>query len=189
MAKQENIQEKLRNEIRDMLKRTGGKLTYDAIINPSEMPYLHQIVQETLRLYPITAVIDRKCVNPDGYSLEGFSDFEIPCGMPIYIPIYAIQRDEKHFTDPLTFKPDRFAPENVHLIKPFTHFPFGDGPRNCIGERFGLMQVKVGIINVLRDFRLDATANTPKEIVLEKKAMLIQSEKGLYFDLIKDPVY
>lgn len=65
----------------------------------------------------------------------------------------------------------------------------GVGPRNCIGERFGLMQVKSGIIKILQDFRLEKTPNTPKSIQLEKKAMLIQPEKGLFLNLIKDPLY
>lgn len=171
-----------------MLVRTGGQVTYDAVMNTAEMPFLHQVVFETLRLYPILPVLDRECVNPDGYSLEPFSDFKIPYGMPIYIPIYGIQRDERYFPKPLVFDPERFAPENINNIQQFTNFPFGAGPRNCIGERFGLMQVKTGIVKILKDFRLEPAARTPKKIVLAKKAMLVQSETGLYFNLIKDPL-
>lgn len=188
MVKNNDIQQRLRNEIKDMLQRTGGKVTYDAVMS-TDMPYLHQVVYETLRKYPIFAALDRECVNPAGYSLEPFSDFKIPYGMPIYIPIFAIQRDAKNFPDPLKFDPDRFSPENIGNIKPFTNFPFGVGPRNCVGERFGLMQVKTGIVKILKDFRLEPTANTPKEVTLEKKAMLIQPEKGLYLNLVKDPLY
>lgn len=187
--KNEGVQDRLRNEIKEMLKRTSGKVTYDAMMNTTEMPYLHQVIHETLRIYSIIPWLDRVCVNPDGYSLEPISDFKIPYGMPIYIPIYALQRDEKNFPDPLRFDPDRFSPENVDNIRPFTNFPFGAGPRNCIGERFGLMQVKSALVNLLKDYRFEATENTPKDIVLEKKAMLVQSEKGLFLNLIKDPLY
>lgn len=187
--KNEGVQERLRKEIKDMLIRTEGKVTYDAVMNATEMPYLNQVVYETLRLYPILPWLDRVCVNPEGYSLEPWSDFKIPCGMPVYIPSFPIQRDQKYFPDPLKFDPNRFTPENVHNIQPFTNLPFGSGPRNCVGERFGLMQVKTGMVKILKDFRLEATANTPKEIVLEKNAMVIQSEKGLYLNMIKDPLY
>ena len=189
ISKNKEIQEKLRREISDMLIRTEGKVTYDAVMNSTEMPYLHQIVHETLRIYPILPVLDRQCVNPDGYSLEPFSDFKIPYGMPVYIPYYAIQRDEKYFPDPLKFDPERFSPANIGNIKPFTNFPFGVGPRICIGERFGLMQVKTGLVKILKDFRIETTVNTPKTIVLEKKSMVIHSDKGLFVNFIRDPLY
>ena len=189
IARNAEIQTKVRDEIKEMLSKTGGEVTYDALMNVSKLPYLHQIVQETLRVYPVIPNIERQCSNPDGYSLEPFSDFKIPNGMPVYIPMYAIQRDEKHFPEPLKFNPERFLTENIGNIKPFTNFPFGSGPRNCIGERFGLMQIKSGLVKILKDFRLETTDKTPKTIVLEKKAMLIQSDKGLYLSLVKDPLY
>jgi cytochrome P450 family 6 len=189
IAKNPQIQERIREEIRAMLVRTEGKVTYEAVMNTSEMPYLNQIIYETLRIYAIISMLDRVCVNPKGYSLKGFGDYVIPQGMPIFIPIYALQQDEKYFPDPTKFDPDRFAPENAHNIKPYTNFPFGAGPRNCVGERFGLMQAKTGIVKILKDFRLEMSENTPKEIVLEKKAMLVQSDRGLYLNLIKDPLY
>lgn len=171
-----------------MLVRTDGKVTYDAVMDTVQMPYLHQIFHETVRIYSILPVLDRECVNPEGYSLEPFSSFRIPHGMPIYVPFYAIQRDEKNFPEPLKFDPERFSPENIGDIKPFTNFPFGSGPRSCIGERFALLQVKTGLVKILKDFRLETTDRTPKTIVLEKKAMLIQAADGLYMNLVKDPL-
>lgn len=171
-----------------MLIRSEGEVTYDAVASISQLPYLHQIVQETLRIYPTIPFLDRQCENPEGYSMEPHSNFRIPYGMPIYIPFYAIQLDEKNFPEPRRFDPERFSPENIRKIKPFTHFPFGVGPKSCIGERFALLQVKTGIVKILKEFRLETTERTPKTIVLEKKAMLIQSEKGLFLNLIKDPL-
>lgn len=173
-----------------MLERTKGEVTYDAVMNTTEMPYLHQIIYETLRMYSVISMLDRVCVNPEGYTLpKAFGDFKIPYGMPVYVPIYAIHRDEKYFPDPLKFDPERFAPENINNIQSFTHFPFGGGPRDCIGRRFGLMQAKTGLVKLLKEFRLETTENTPMKMILEKKAVLVQSEKGLNLNLIKDPLY
>lgn len=188
IAKKPEILDRLRNEIRDMLVRTEGKVTYDSVMDIVQMPYLHQVIHETLRMYSILPILDRQCVNPEGYSMEPFSKFRIPYGMPIYVPFFAIQRDEKNFPEPMKFDPERFAPENAENIKPFTNFPFGSGPRSCIGERFALMQVKTGLVKILKDFRLETTERTPKTIVLEKKAMLVQSADGLYLNLVKDPL-
>lgn len=185
----DGVQDRLRHEIKTMLAKTGGKVTYDALMNASEMPYLHQVIEETLRLYPIIPLLDRKCISPDGYSLEPYSNFKIPYGMPVYIPIFSLQRNEKYYPNPKKFDPDRFSHGNINNLTQFTTFPFGAGPRNCIGERFGLMQVKTGIVKILKDFRLEPTEKTPKEIKLEKKALVMQAEQGMFFNLVKDPLH
>lgn len=60
----------------------------------TNLPYLNAAMKETLRLYPILPFIDRVCaINGKGYSLEPYSSFKIPNGMPVYIPIYNLQRD------------------------------------------------------------------------------------------------
>lgn len=89
ISKNEEIQDRVRGEVRDMLVRTEGKVTYDSMMNTTEMPYLHQIVMETLRIYPTIVLLDRECISKEGYSLEPFSDFRVPYGMPLYIPMYA----------------------------------------------------------------------------------------------------
>lgn len=180
IARNEEVQDRLRSEIRDMLVRSDGIITYDALMNTTEMPYLHQVVHETLRLYPVLPVLDRECINPKGYSLEPFGHFIIPHGMPIYIPTYAIQRDERFFPDPLKFDPERFSKQNIEKILPFTNLPFGNGPRNCVGERFGLMQVKTGLVKVLKDFRVE-----PKEA---GNTVLI-SQADQWLKLVKDPLH
>lgn len=182
----DSIQSKVRQEIKDMLVRSEGKIDYNSLMSATEMPYLHQVILETLRLHPILPILERECTEPEGFSLEPFTDFTIPQGMPVYIPIYAMQRDEKYFPNPLLFDPDRFSPENINQIQPFTFLPFGIGNRNCIGERFGLMQVKMGLVRILKDFRLEKTAQTPETIVLDKKAMLVKADKGLFLNLVKD---
>lgn len=183
-----SIQDRIREEVKATLDRTGGKVTYDAVMT-EQMPFLDQIVSETLRMYPILPILDRECVKPDGFSMEPFSDFVIPRGMPIYVPVFALHRDEKYYPEPSKFDPSRFSPENIDKIQPFTYFPFGAGPRNCIGKRFALMQVKTALVKILKDFRLETTEKTPKEIVLEKSALVVQADTGLFLSLVKDPLY
>lgn len=83
----------MRKEIREALNK-HGKMTYDLIAN--DLPYMSAVLKETLRLYPILPFLDRVCVlppNSEGYSMEPFSSFKIPSGMPVYIPVYNMQRD------------------------------------------------------------------------------------------------
>lgn len=146
MVKQPFIQDRLRNDIREALKKTNGKVTYELVMH--ELPYLQQIINETLRMYPVLALFDRKCEMTDGsdsYSLEPYGDFKIPNGMPVMFPAYAMSYDEKFFPNPKLFDPERFSPENKDNIIAGSYFPFGLGPHICIGERFAMMQVKVRI--------------------------------------------
>lgn len=125
MAKSSDIQRRVKDKIRDMMMRHGGKVNYDGVMH--EATYLHSVIKETLRIYPVLPLIDRECTAPEGHSLEPFGSFKIPHKMPIYIPIYPIQRDEKFYPNPLVFNPKRFA---VSDSNPFANLPFGAGPRN-----------------------------------------------------------
>lgn len=185
LSKKPGIQQKLRDEIKATLKKCNGELTYEAVFG---MEYLHMVVQEILRLYPPLPFLDRECDNigEKGYSLEPVSEFTIPNKMPVYIPIYAIQRDEKYFPNPEEFNPERFAPENKDNIVPYSYMPFGIGPRACIGERFGMMQAKLGLIHFLKNHYVRPSVKSHEVMKLEKKALIIQSEGGILCDIIRD---
>lgn len=92
---QPDMQEKLRAEIRQAFKANNGNLSYEVILN---LEYLGMVVSEILRKYPPLPFLDRECTissDSDGYKLKTFSDFAIPKGMPIIVPIFSIHRDPK----------------------------------------------------------------------------------------------
>lgn len=91
LAKRQDIQQRLRDEIREaLLQSENGQVSYDQI---NEMKYLNNVVTEVLRMYTPLPFLDRECTAPQGYSLKPYCDFTIPTGMPVYIPASAIQRD------------------------------------------------------------------------------------------------
>ncbi|XP_055681824.1 probable cytochrome P450 6g2 [Lutzomyia longipalpis] len=182
LARQPEIQEKLRKEIKDYLKKYES-VQYETI---NEMEYLNCVVQETLRLYPAVPVLDRICTPPEGadsYSLDPYHKFAIPRGMFVYIPLFAIHRDPKFYPNPLEFIPERFSSENRNSINQYTYLAFGIGPRNCIGSRFGYLQVKLALITILRNYRIQATERTPKFIEFDQKSVFTQSKKPLYMNM------
>jgi len=146
------------------------------------------VIQETLRMYPSLPFLDRACNEEKGYSLEPFSDFVIPKGMPIIIPVHAIQRDPKNFENPNEFDPEHFSAKNKDNIKPYTFIPFGGGPRACIGERLGVMQTKIGLINFLKNHYVEPSDSTPRIMEFEKKSFLLQAKGGVILNLIRDPL-
>ncbi|XP_070493749.1 probable cytochrome P450 6a21 [Chironomus tepperi] len=148
LALNQDIQNRLRNEIETILKKHNGEVTYNAMM---EMKYLDMVISETLRMYPIFEVQTRKCTKefeiPD-------TDLVIPVGMPIVIPVVGMHNDEKYFVNPNKFDPERFNDENIKKLVPHSYIPFSEGPRNCIGISFGQMQMKLGLVKLLTNFRV-----------------------------------
>ncbi|KAL1376788.1 hypothetical protein pipiens_004299 [Culex pipiens pipiens] len=138
-------QEKARSCVLHAMEKHGG-LTYEAV---NDMKYLDQCINETLRLYPSVPLLERKATQD--YQVPN-SNVIIPNGMKVHIPIYGIQRDEQYYPDPTVFNPDRFHPEKVAKRHPCTFLSFGEGPRNCIGKRFGMLQSRLGLATVLINF-------------------------------------
>ena len=74
-----------------------------------------------------------------------------------------IHRDENNFPEPEMFNPDRFSSETIQERKPFDYIPFSAGKRNCIGQRFALMEEKIILVHILRKFKIKSMRTT-KEI-------------------------
>jgi len=167
------------------LEKNDGKLTYESITN--HLVYLNMVIKEALRLYPSLPWVDRVC-ETDGYSLEPFSDFKIPKGMPVYIPGYCLQNDPEYFPEPEKFDPDRFDPSK-NSYHEYSYLPFGLGPRSCIGDRFGRMQVQLALAHIFRSFRVEATSQTPEKLQLAKDSVLSRATTGIFLKFVPDELY
>ncbi|XP_055917663.1 probable cytochrome P450 6g2 [Eupeodes corollae] len=189
LSKNQEVQNRLREEIKECLEKNGGNITYDGL---QEMEYLNMVVQEILRLYPSLPFLDRECTLPKGekeYSLEPYSDFNIPHGMPVYVSVFAIHKDPKYFSNPDEFDPERFSAENISNLVPNSYMPFGTGPHNCIAGRLGIIKVKIGLISFLRNHKVNTCEKSHKTLTLDPKAVLLQAKGGLYCKFIRDPLF
>jgi cytochrome P450 family 6 len=113
------------------------------------------------------------------------SDIILPKDSLVMIPVYAIQHDPENFKNPESYDPDRFSPENEANIRPYSFLPFGDGPRNCIGLRFGMMQARVGLIALLSRFKFTMSSKMAVPVVFSKKSMILSPEGGLWLNVEK----
>ncbi|XP_064553877.1 probable cytochrome P450 6t1 [Drosophila montana] len=191
LAKQPAIQQRLRQELATALLGSGaadGQLDYETL---SGLPYLRQVVDEVLRLYPPTAFLDRCCNAKAGYDLSAWScgsALRLPPGTPVYISVLGLHRDEQYWPQPLKFDPERFSPEQRVQHQPMTYLPFGAGPRGCLGTLLGLLEIKVGLVYILKNYRVETCARTLPEMKFDAKAFVLTAAGGTYLRFVQDPL-
>jgi cytochrome P450 family 6 len=128
--------------------------------------YITCTVTEILRKYPVLPFLDRKCVRD--YELpdpSGKGTVMIPAGVGVYIPVMAIQNDPKYYPEPEKFDPERFTEEKKKGRPNYTYFPFGEGPRVCIGKDKHLNHFVLYKSRLVKDM---ATGTTGAEMVRQQ---------------------
>ncbi|KAJ8044383.1 Cholesterol 24-hydroxylase [Holothuria leucospilota] len=137
--------------------------------------FLKQVIKETLRMTPPASATARQC----NYDVE-VSGYVVPKGCTVAVP-FAMGRREEFFSDPLTFKPERFYRT---MIEPHTFVPFAVGPRSCIGQQFALMEMKVIMARLLQTFDLRWVPDQSTDFIEEMTAKL--KDGGLHYLTICD---
>jgi cytochrome P450 family 6 len=89
------------------------------------------LFSETLRIYPIAGLLARECTKR--YTIPE-TNVQIEVGTVVTIPVYGLHHNAEYFPNPKVFDPDRFTEEVKKTRPQFTYLPFGDGPRQCIGN-------------------------------------------------------
>ncbi|KAJ8975579.1 hypothetical protein NQ317_013081 [Molorchus minor] len=169
---------KVRHEINAVMAK-HGTITYDSM---NEMKYMQQVIDETLRMYPPVPIITRQCV--EDYKVPD-SDTVIERGTMVLVCIKAIHHDEKYYPNPDKFDPDRFTEENKSRRHHYSHLPFGQGHRICIGERFGIMQTKVGLTTILKNFNVKLNNKTKLPLKISTKSIITRAEGDIWLNLEK----
>lgn len=130
LSKNREVQEKLREDIFDVIKSTGDKITYESL---KAMTYLDQVKKESMRLLMPLGVLMKECT--EEITLVGSDGVKCTMkpGDKVLIPAMGFNNDSQYYSDPEVFDPERFSPENVAQRHRFLFLPFGEGPRMCIG--------------------------------------------------------
>ncbi|EAT39031.1 AAEL009124-PA [Aedes aegypti] len=178
LAQNSDLQNKARKSVMDSIKKHGS-LTYEAM---QDMQYIDQCINESLRKYPPASTLTRS-VSKD-YKLPN-SNVVLQQGSTLIVPVYALHHDAEYYPDPEKYNPDRFTPEEVAKRNPYCFLPFGEGPRICIGMRFGMMQARVGLAYLLRDFSFTLSSKTPVPLKISPRSPVLTSEGGLWLKVQK----
>lgn len=139
-----------------------------------QLTYTKMVIDETLRLYPPAWIIGRHSLGADK-----LGSYEIPANTNCLVPVYYMHRNPKFWKNPEAFIPERFQKEETQKRHKFVYFPFGGGPRLCIGNNFALMEMQVIVPMLVRAFDF---VNTPSAAV--KKDPLITMRPNPHFKAI-----
>jgi cytochrome P450 len=140
----------------------------------SDLPKLHytdRIIRETLRLYPPAWRVFRRTEEP-----FEVGDYLLPPGSNIVLSQWVTQRDPRWFTDPDRFNPDRWNEESASKLPRFAYFPFGGGPRVCIGAGFAMMEAILLLATIAQRYRIRLA---PHQRVEPLASITLRPKKGI----------
>ncbi|MFJ6718842.1 MULTISPECIES: cytochrome P450 [unclassified Streptomyces] len=115
------------------------------------LPYLTQVLKEAMRLYPAAPVMGRKAV-----AASRIGGLTVPAGANVILAPWVTHRHPAHWPDPERFDPERFTPEAEAGRPRYAWFPFGGGPRACIGQHFSMLESVIALAVMLREYEFEA---------------------------------
>jgi cytochrome P450 len=122
------------------------------------LKYTEQIAKEVMRLYPPAYGLGREAIAD--CEIGGY---RVPAGTQVFVFQWVTQRDARFFDDPLAFRPERWT-EQFELQRPrYAYFPFGGGPRACVGASFAMMEMILVLATIGQKFRLALVRDHPVE--------------------------
>ncbi|PVD38393.1 hypothetical protein C0Q70_01007 [Pomacea canaliculata] len=167
---QEKVVQEIKNQIGD------DKPTYEGL---AKLKYLESVVMETLRMIPPVNTVNRMA--SEEVTIKGVT---IPKGAGVCVPIANVMRDPEYFPDPDEFKPDRFVESADGVVNPFSNLVFGFGPRQCIGMRLALLQIKMAMVHVLRKVRFIKTDDLKDTPTLKPGSFLSVAERPIFITAV-----
>jgi cytochrome P450 len=151
LSRNDEAEEKLHEEVDRVL---AGRLP--SVFDLPSLLFIESIVKETMRLYPPAWSVARTAIND--FELDGY---RVPAGANIVMSQWIMHRDQRFFSEPEKFEPDRWSTSACQNLPRFAYFPFGGGPRQCIGASFATIEAVLILGTIARRFRLVAVDKTP----------------------------
>jgi cytochrome P450 len=147
----------------------GGRLpTFEDL---SRLPYTQAVVRETMRLYPPAWRVYREAA----VDLE-IGGFNVPKGTGLWMGQYLVHRDPRWFREPEKFIPERWLSEEIKTIPKYAYFPFGGGPRICIGNAFSEMEANLVLATILQKYDVESL---PGQKIQPEASMTLRPKHGI----------
>jgi cytochrome P450 len=142
-----------------------------------KLPYTDKIIRETLRLYPPAWRIFRQ-------TEEAFQvgEYTLPAGSNIVLSQWVTQRDPRWFPEPDRFLPERWNEDAAAKVPRFAYFPFGGGPRVCIGAGFAMMEATLLLATIAQRYRMHLA---PNQRITPMPSITLRPRNGIRVNLEK----
>uniref|UniRef100_A0A8C1QQI8 aromatase n=1 Tax=Cyprinus carpio TaxID=7962 RepID=A0A8C1QQI8_CYPCA len=167
------VQKKAQQELFEVFGESERPINTEDL---KKLRYLECVIKESLRLFPSVPFFARTICED-----TQISGYKIPKGANVIVITYALHRDPRFFPDPEEFRPERFLPENCVGRHPYAFIPFSAGLRNCIGQRFAIMEEKVVLAFILRYFNIVACQK--REELRPLGELVLRPEQGIWITL------
>ena len=145
LARHADVARKLFDEVDRVL---AGRAP--TVADLAALPYTRWVVQESMRLYPPAWVMGRYALGDDE-----ICGYRVRAGTQVLVSPWTTHRHPRYWDDPEAFDPERFSPARAEGRHPFAYFPFGGGPRICIGNAFAMMEAQLILAMISQRFRLE----------------------------------
>ncbi len=162
---------KLHNEVDALADHQPG------IADLPRLRYCEMVVNEAMRLYPPAWAIIRTLQKE-----IKIGDYTLPAGSSVLMSPYVMHRDPRYFSDPEKFIPQRWAGDFAKKLPKFAYFPFGGGPRVCIGNAFAMMEAVLLLASIAQRFRI---VPNPNQTVTPTPAITLRPKPGIRVTLEK----
>jgi cytochrome P450 len=172
LAQHPEVDARLAGELRAAL---GGRPP--AVTDLPALRYAEMVVMESMRLYPPAYGIGREAARP-----TEAAGHPVPAGGVVIMPTWVVQRDARWFDEPEAFRPERWDHDAIRRLPRFAYFPFGGGPRQCIGNTFAMMEATLILAAIAQRFRL---ALVPGQRVTPTPYITLRPEPGLRMRLAR----
>jgi len=172
LSKQPEVERQLRAELEQVL---AGRTPTAADVR--KLPYAERVLKESMRLLPPAWTTGREAL--EDVEINGV---HIPKGAQILISQWVVHRDPRFFPNPEGFDPDRWLPERAKSIPRYAYFPFGGGPRVCIGNHFALMEATLVMASIMQRFHVELS---PGQRLQLKPSVTLRQKRALKI-LIRD---
>jgi cytochrome P450 len=143
LATHPDAERKFHEELDQVLQGRAAKVE-----DMSRLTYTERIAKETMRLYPPAYAVGREALEE-----TEIGGFRVPKGSQVFAFQWVTQRDERYFENPDSFDPDRWVPERSDNLPKYAYFPFGGGPRQCIGNYFAMMEIILLLATIGQRFK------------------------------------
>jgi cytochrome P450 len=170
LAQHPDVDARLAQELRTVLN--GRRPTVGDL---PRLPYTEMVVTESMRLYPPAYAIGREAARPSEVAGQ-----PVRRGVIVIVPTWVVHRDARWFPAPEEFRPERWADDLARRLPRYAYFPFGGGPRQCVGSAFAMMEAVLVLATLARCFRLELA---PDQRVSPTPYVTLRPEPGVRMHL------